>query len=82
MRICIPQEHAGPRLRQRQVIRAEIERRIKLMGEAMLIDCRRRIALVGQQPPIIVDVRPPDRATVVTVLDPGARVGGLLKLPY
>ncbi len=76
-------EHVRQRLRDRRVRYSAIRDRVR--EAARMVDSQRRVrvALVGQEPPVIVEFRPPRRATVVTVLPSRAGAGGqLVKLLY
>ena len=84
IRVCFPKAHALKRLQERGATREEIIRRIHRMVEDwnLIIDRRMRVALVGEEPPVLVDFRPPNRATVVTVLPKGGGVTGVPKFQY
>ena len=84
VRVCFPRGHALKRLHERGATREDVIRRVRQMIREwnLVIDRRMRVALVGEEPPVLVDFRPPNRATVVTVLPKGGEVAGVPKFPY
>ncbi len=75
--------HALQRMQERGTDPNSIQDRIALAEPALdALERRTRVALVGQDPPVILDFRPPSNVTVVTVLPHRAGVGGrrLVKL--
>jgi hypothetical protein len=75
MQICFT-DHARQRLSERKANYGAIRDRVKEAAQMLAGKGRVRAALVGQEPPIIVEFRPPARATVVTVLPREAGAGG------
>jgi hypothetical protein len=79
MRVCFT-DHARRRLAERGVPYGAVCKRVKEAGRMLSckeqIERRTQAVLVGQEPPIVVEFRPPSSATVVTVLPRQAGAGG------
>lgn len=76
-------EHVRQRLRERRVRYSAIRSRVRETARTLDGQRRVRVVLVGREPPVIVEFRPPRRAAVVTVLPSRAGAGGrLVKLLY